>query len=361
MTKRSGRRVVIAGGGTGGHVFPGLALAGELRRRQPARPIEWIGARGGLEESLVPRAGFPLTVLPMAGMARAGMIGRLRAAILAALATLRLAVDFLRRRPALLVGVGGFASGPAVLAAALQGVPTLLLEQNAIAGATNRWLSRIASATAASFESSRRDLAGRVVVTGNPVRPEIAAIAAWTPHQPPVVVGFGGSRGARALNEAWTAALPLLHDFPFELILQTGPDAESLVRAAALGRPGIVVRAFLDDMPAQLERADLVVARAGATTVAELTAAGRPAVLVPFPFAANDHQRANARELLAAGAARVIDQDDLTPERLAAVVRELLAAPADLQAMAMAARALGRPQATANVTQLAEELIGGVA
>jgi UDP-N-acetylglucosamine--N-acetylmuramyl-(pentapeptide) pyrophosphoryl-undecaprenol N-acetylglucosamine transferase len=354
------RAVVIAGGGTGGHVFPGLALADELRRRRPSRPVRWIGARGGLEERLVPRHGLPLTVLPLAGAARMGARRQLRAGLLALAGTLRCIGRFLRRRPALLVGVGGFASGPAALAAVTLGVPTLLLEQNAVPGATNRLLSRFAGATAASFEQTAERLRGRVVVTGNPVRAEVLAIAPREPGGLRRVLAFGGSRGARSLNEAWMDAAPRLADLPLDVLVQTGPDDHPRVeQSLARSAPDWQATPFIDDLPDQLARADLVVCRAGATTVAELTAAGRAALLVPYPFAAGDHQRANARALAERGAAVVIDPDELSGERLAAALRELAARPERVDAMAAQARGLGRRDALAQVTALAESLAGG--
>ncbi len=357
MPRDRERAIVIAGGGTGGHVFPGLAVARELRARRAARPVRWVGARGGFEERLVPRDGFEITLLPLGGMVGLGALRQVRSAVQAAGATLRLLARFAADRPALLIGVGGFASGPAVLAAAALGVPALLLEQNAVPGATNRWLSRLARAVAASFPESARGLSGRVVVTGNPVRDEVSAIRPRDGGPVANVLAFGGSRGARSLNDAWIGALPLLRDVPAAFVLQTGDgDAERVAAAARACGARAEVLAFLDDMPARLASADLVVARAGATTVAELTAAGRAAILVPFPHAANDHQRANARALAARGAACYVDPDELTPERLAREVRALAGDPARVQEMGTAARALGARDATRRVADLAEEL-----
>lgn len=352
--------MIIAGGGTGGHVFPGLAVARELKRRRPGRPVLWIGARGGLEERLVPEAGIPLRLLPLRGVARRGPAQRIWALLLAALATLRLAARFTFSRPALLIGVGGFASGPAVLAAALTGIPTLLLEQNAVAGATNRALSRTASAVAASFPETQGGLRGRVVVTGNPVREEIAAIPPRPAGPLRRVLAVGGSRGASSLNRAWVEALPLLAGLPLSLTLQTGESELPAVRAA-LQAVALKVEtlAFIQDLPRRLAECDLVVCRAGATTVAELTAAGRAAILIPFPFAAHDHQRANARVLEAAGAARVIDPDTLSAARLAEELRALAADPEAVGRMSAAARRAGRPDAARRVADLAEELAGG--
>lgn len=354
------RPMIIAGGGTGGHIFPGLAVARELRRRRPERRVEWIGAKGGLEERLVPQAGLPLTLLPMRGMARRSIVQRLGAGALALVATLRLAARFLVARPALLIGVGGFASGPAVLAAAITGVPTLLLEQNAVAGSTNRFLSRAASAIAVSFPESAPRLKSRVVVTGNPVREEIAAIPPRPEGPVRSILAFGGSRGASSLNRAWIEALPLLATLPVSVTLQTGEADLSLVQEAVKGSAlQVETLSFIDDLPSRLAACDLVVSRSGATTVAELTAAGRASILVPFPFAAHDHQRANARALAAVGAARVIDPEELTAHRLATEVRALVEDPAAVGAMSAAARQAGRREATRHVADLAEDLCGG--
>ncbi len=354
------RPVVIAGGGTGGHVFPGLALAEEMRRRRPGRPVHWIGTVGGVEERLVPESGIPLTLLPLAGVARRGLLRGLSAGWLAAAATLRLVVRFARVRPALTIGVGGFASGPAVLAALLLGVPTLLLEQNAIPGRTNRALSLFTGAVAVSFAGSEAYLKGRSVLTGNPVRRSIAELAPRTRGPLRTLLSFGGSRGARALNEAWIGALPRLGGLGIAFTLQTGDHDRERVAAAAAGCGASArVEAFLDDLPERLAAADLVVARAGATTVAELTAGGVPSILVPYPYAADDHQRANARALSAAGAALVIDPDELTADRLAGAVRSLAEDPARLTKMGRSAAALGRPEAAALVADLADRLTEG--
>lgn len=360
MSRREGAPVVIAGGGTGGHVFPGIAVARELRRLRPERPIEWIGARGGMEERLVPGEGITLTLLPLAGAARLGLARKLKAGGLALLGTMRCVARFLKRRPVLLIGVGGFASGPAALAALVLGVPLLLLEQNATPGATNRWLSSRAAATAVSFEEGREKLKGRVVVTGNPVRDDIAKIEPRRRGEVREVLSFGGSRGAQSLNEAWMGAARLLEDLSLRFVIQTGPrDLERVSQALAATRLDADVRAFLDDMPARLASADLVVSRSGATTVAELTAAGRASLLVPFPFAAGDHQRANARALERAGAALMLDPDDLSAASLAARVRELVSDAARIDAMSQAARGLARPDAASRVADLALEVAGG--
>lgn len=358
--RQSMRSVVIAGGGTGGHVFPGLALAQELLRRQPRREVQWIGACGGLEERLVPRERIPLLTLRMAGAARLGLLMKVRAVALAGWATLRLFARFLARRPALLIGVGGFASGPAVLAALLLGVPTMLLEQNAVPGATNRLLSRFVRVTAASFDASKKQLRGKVEVTGNPVRSEISAIPPFDSKSVRRVLGFGGSRGARSINRAWVEGVAHLTDLPVEFFLQTGSADKQVVEDAVIasGLKATVVE-FIDDLPREMARADLLVCRAGATTVAEITAAGRAAVLIPYPFAAHDHQRANARSLAERDAAVIIDPDDLNGKVLADTLRELVGDPERVGRLAANARSLGRADATERVADVAESLISG--
>lgn len=355
-----GRSVVIAGGGTGGHVFPGLALAQALRRRDPAREIGWIGARSGLEATLVPRAGLPLTLLPMGGLLGRGVLQRLVALAQAGLAYLRCLGRFLRRRPSLAVGVGGYASGPAVLAAATLRVPTLLLEQNAVPGATNRWLSRVARAAAVSFPETQDALACRAVLTGNPVRPEMAAVPPREPGPVRRILVFGGSRGARQINRAFAAAAPELARTELAFTHQTGEADRALVEEA-YGSAGLraEVHDFLHDMPERIAEADLVVCRAGATTVAELAAAGRAALYIPFPHATHDHQRANARRMTEAGAAELLDPDALTPETLVSALSRLAADPAAVDRMGRRARSLARPDAAERIADLAEELAGG--
>lgn len=355
------RAIVIAGGGTGGHVFPGLALVEQFRRLQPPPALHWIGAIGGLEERAVPQADVSLTLLPMAGIARQGLLRGMRAGWMALKATARLWAAFRRARPALLIGVGGFASGPAVLAALLLGVPTLLLEQNAIPGRTNRMLSRFASAVAVSFAESAGRLRGNVVYTGNPVREKITEIRPRTAGPLRSVLSFGGSRGARAINEAWIAAhdewLGLAREQNLRLTLQTGEADHDRVTSVFGQDSAVSVQRFIEDMPSALATADFVVARAGATTVAELTAAGRPSLLIPYPFAADDHQRANASALAAAGAALVIDPSEFTAERMIESLAQLAREPDQLQQMAVAARSLGRPDAAQRIATLAGELM----
>jgi UDP-N-acetylglucosamine--N-acetylmuramyl-(pentapeptide) pyrophosphoryl-undecaprenol N-acetylglucosamine transferase len=353
--------IVFAAGGTGGHLFPAIAVADEMRRRHPGASIAFVGGRRGLETRLVPRAGFPLRTLPLSGLKGTTLRRRLVGAGTAALAVSRCLVWFLRRRPALVVGAGGYVSGPAVLAAWLLHVPTMLMEQNHFPGATNRWLARRADAVCLPSEAARRRLGGVGLVTGNPVRPEFAAIGPAVDGDRLELLVFGGSRGARSINRAISDSLPRLAAMtpPPRIVHQTGPDEHETVARAYAQYPSLDadVRPFLDDMPHRLAVADLVVCRAGATTLAELAAAGRPAILVPFPFAADDHQRANAEAVRDAGAALMIEDRDLDGTRCADAVIALANDPPRRRRMAEAARALARPDATLRIADVADALL----
>jgi UDP-N-acetylglucosamine--N-acetylmuramyl-(pentapeptide) pyrophosphoryl-undecaprenol N-acetylglucosamine transferase len=345
--------VVIAGGGTGGHLYPGLALADALARRGHA--VTFVGTAAGIEARVVPAAGYPLRMLPGrqlrgGGAARAAL--GLAAAMRGMVGALRLLGTL---RPGLIVGVGGYASVAVVLGAAVRRLPTVLLEQNVIPGAANRHLARLAARVCVGFaETVTTFPPGRAVHTGNPVRAEVLAAArSGSGHRPrPGLFVFGGSAGARRLNQATLEATALLGERAREIDLthQTGAADLDTVRAgyAALGLPVRVVP-FIDDMGAAYAGADLVVARAGAMTCAELTAIGLPAILVPYPHAADDHQRRNAEVLVAGGAAEMILDRELTGERLAAALRGLLDDASRRDAMAAAARALGRPDAADRV------------
>lgn len=341
-------RVLIMAGGTGGHVFPALAVAEDLRVR--GHTVTWLGTARGIEARLVPQAGIALETISVTGLRGKGWLAvlaapwRLARALWQALAVLRYV------RPQAVLGMGGFASGPGGLAAWLCRVPLVVHEQNAIPGLTNRLLARLAitvlEAFPGSFPAAR---AARAV--GNPVRPALTAIAA--PAQRFAarngsrrVLVLGGSQGAQALNEIVPRAL-LETNVSCEVWHQTGAAMERDV-AAAYAQHGIQARtaAFIDDMATAYAWADLVICRAGAMTVSEVAAAGVAAVFVPFPAAVDDHQTHNARVLEAAGAARIVQQHDLSPGLLANVLHELLHDRMQLQRMAEQARTRAQPQAT---------------
>lgn len=353
----------MAGGGTGGHLFPALAVAQELRLRHPDAGISFIGGRRGLEGRLVPQHGFALRTLPLSGIKGASLIGRATGAVSAGAGVFRCAGWMLRERPDLVIGVGGYASGPAVAAAKLLRVKTMVLEQNHFPGATNRALAPWVDAICVPSEAARARLGGRGIVTGNPVRPEFTSIGDAPDGAVLSLLVFGGSRGARSINQAMVAALPLLAalERPPRIVHQTGPGDLDAISEAYLrdARGDFEVRAFLDDMPARLAAADLVLCRAGATTLAELAAAGRAAILVPYPHAADDHQRLNAEAVRDAGAAVVVSDAELTGAKIAELVGALAPDAEGRRRMSEAARTLARPDAAQRIADVADGLLSG--
>lgn len=324
------RHVVVMAGGTGGHVFPALAVAQVLRSRGCS--VSWLGTRHGIEARLVPAAGIPVDWLDIGGLRGKGWQGwlaapwRLGKAVAQALAALRL------RRPVVVLGLGGFVAGPGGLAARLAGIPLVVHEQNAVAGLTNRALARVAKRVLAAFPTAFP--VGRATVTGNPVRHEIAALAPpadrFSGRQGPArLFVFGGSQGALAINRLLPEALGQLPAALRPVVLHQAGRGEARVAAvrAAYAAAGIAAEVceFVDDMAAEYAAADLVVCRAGALTVTELAAAGVGAVLLPLSTAVDDHQTANAAWLVAAGGARRIDERGLTATALAGQLEQVLA------------------------------------
>ena len=363
-------RVIIAGGGTGGHLYPGIAVARELLARRPDARIVFVGTARGIEARVVPREGFALALIRSGGIKGKSMMGRARGAALLPIGLLDGWRVVSAHRPHLVIGVGGFSSGPVVLAAALLGVPTMLLEQNAVPGLTNRLLARVVKAAAVTFDHTQTFFGSKAFVSGNPVRPEFFA-AAGLHREPGVhvdssgplirVLVFGGSQGAHAINVAMAEAAAELagSGAPLHLTHQTGERDVEMVRAA-YRRAGLEaeVEPFLFDMGLRIGQADLIVCRAGATTLAEITAAGKAAVLVPLPSATDDHQRKNAEALAATGAAEVLLQAEATGHVLARRILSL-AADADARArLGRAARALAKPDAARVIVDRALELIG---
>lgn len=358
-------RVLFAGGGTGGHLYPGIAVAEELRRRDPATGISFVGTARGLESRVVPAIGVPLDVIRSAGLKGKSIAALARGLALLPLSAFDAWRVLSRRRPDVVVGVGGYSSGPVLLLAALRRIPTLVMEQNIAPGFTNRVLARWVSAAAVSYEETLRHFPGIGVVTGNPVRRQFLERGGPGDLRPAGgsvrVLIVGGSQGARAVNDAMAAAASRLagHAATLSVTHQTGERDLARVRQAyaAAGCPA-TVEPFLHDMHARMAAADLVVSRAGASTLAELTILGRAMVLVPLPTAADDHQRKNALALARAGAAEVIEERDLTGERMAAVVLALAEDPERRRRMAAAARGMGRPDAAARVADRVEQLAG---
>jgi UDP-N-acetylglucosamine--N-acetylmuramyl-(pentapeptide) pyrophosphoryl-undecaprenol N-acetylglucosamine transferase len=353
--------VIIAGGGTGGHIYPGIAIAQEFKRRSAATKVLFVGTARGLETKVVPREGFDLELIQVAALKRVGLLTKIRSLLMlpgSFLAVRRLIERF---KPDVVIGVGGYASGPVVLVAALAGVPTLVAEQNALPGFTNRMLARFVRAAAISFEEARPFFGDKAEITGNPVRAEFFTVPLKEPGDPIHVLVTGGSQGARAINDAIIGAIPMLTDEKLQdeglrlsFTHQTGEADYDRVRAVYLEN-GIKadVRPFLEQMVGEFARADLVLCRAGATTVAELAAAGKPAILIPFPFAADDHQRKNAEAVESAGAGQMILQAELSPERLVKELLWLARSPQQMKRMAEASRRLAHRDAAAQVADLA--------
>jgi len=350
------RTILVAAGGTGGHIYPGIAVADELRRRDPSLRVLFVGTPKGLESRIVPRAGYTLELLPILPLVGIGPKRAMQGLLALPRGLWRAAAVVRRERPEAVFGVGGYAGGPVVLAAALMGVRTVILEPNAQPGFTNRVLKPFVRYAACAYEQTRREFGRKGVVTGNPVRSGFAALPPRE-HQPPfTLLVFGGSQGSRMLNQAVVLALRHLPGRDVvRIVHQTGEVMRDEVAAAyaAAGREDEVV-AFLDDMDARFAAADLVLCRSGATTCAELTAAGKASILVPFSQSAGDHQRVNARALEYAGAAHVIEEKHLSGWALSDVVIETLQTPQRLSAMEDAARRLGRPDAAARVADLLE-------
>jgi UDP-N-acetylglucosamine--N-acetylmuramyl-(pentapeptide) pyrophosphoryl-undecaprenol N-acetylglucosamine transferase len=347
-------RVVIAGGGTGGHLYPGIAVAQEIRRRRADAEISFAGTARGIEARAVPREGFALDVIRSSGLKGKSAVDVVRGATLVPFSVIDAWRVVSARRPHVVIGVGGYSSGPVVLAAAVRGVPTMLLEQNAVPGLTNRMLARVVKAAAVTFDSTQAFFGSKAFVSGNPVRPEFFATGSQQESglddqtSSTRVLVFGGSQGAHAINVAMVEAAPQLAagSPTFRLVHQTGERDVEMVRTA-YREAGLQadVEPFLYDMGRQLGQADIVVCRAGATTLAEITAAGRAAILIPLPWATDDHQRKNADALAAAGAAEVLLQSDLAGGRLADRIVSLARDRGRRQRMALAARKLAKPDA----------------
>jgi len=350
-------RVILAGGGTGGHVIPALAIAQQLRK-QFAAEILFIGTSRGIENRLVPNAGFPLRLVDVGALKNVGWTVRVKTLFdlpRAVWAAGRILSEF---RPDVVIGVGGYASGPAMLAAVLRRIPTLIFEPNVVPGFANRVVASFVSAAAVHFEETGKYFR-RCVVTGVPVREAFFHVAD-EPDIPTLLV-FGGSQGARAINQAVTQAAPeLLERVPgLRIVHQTGEADYNDAKAAYVNLGNRVeVYRFIDDMPVFFSRATLLVCRSGASTVAEVTAAGKPAIFVPFPRAADDHQKRNAEALERAGAAVMLEQSQLTRESLIQTVTSLFADEPRLKAMGEAARRLSHPNAAREIAEMAARLAG---
>lgn len=367
-------RFVVSGGGTGGHVYPALAIARGLKDKYPAAEILFLGSKGGLEAELVPGAGFDFQGIKLTGFKRRLSFHNLLACWQAARGfaeVLRIMDNF---KPAAVIGTGGYVCGPVVLAASFCRIPTLIHEQNALPGVTNRLLSYIASTVAITFPDAVRYLPRRTRVkfTGLPVRPEFMSCtrqesrrALGLPEEGRLVLSFGGSQGARTINNAMVEVLSRFSEKSNLYFLHvTGPGQyDNFVMM--MSQRGVffpdngnnTIKPYLHEMPLALAAADLVICRAGAATLAEITVAGKPAILIPYPYATGNHQEFNARFLKNKGAAVMIRDGQLTGEMLAAQIERLLADPLRLEEMSAASRKLGHPRALEKILACVEEII----
>jgi UDP-N-acetylglucosamine--N-acetylmuramyl-(pentapeptide) pyrophosphoryl-undecaprenol N-acetylglucosamine transferase len=375
-------RAILVGGGTGGHVIPALAIAQELKARYAAEVV-FVGTARGIENRLVPAAGFQLRLIQVGALNKVDLATRLRTLFALPMAVAHSHSILSEFRPDVVIGVGGYASGPMMLAAVIASVPTVAFEPNLVPGLANRIVGPMVSAAAVQFEATCRSFR-RCIVTGVPVRQaffevrhssgqlaERVAVGdrpaakmrgeAAVASRPPSLLIFGGSQGAHALNQTVTDALPRFHEHMRDLYIvhQTGerdyqPACEAYLHAGVKAE----LHKFIDDMPAAFASADLLVCRSGASTVAEITAAGKPAIFVPFPHAADDHQTHNAAALARSGAAILIRESELTAQRLFETVRDLLTDRARLARMAEAAGKLAHPDAAARIAALAARLGG---
>ena len=350
-------RIIIAGGGTGGHVIPALAIAQQLKK-QFAAEVLFIGTARGIETRLVPQAGFPLELIRVGALKNVSLVTRAKTMFdlpRALWSSGRIVSDF---RPDVVIGVGGYASGPAMIAALRRRIPTLAFEPNVVPGFANRIVARFVSAAAVHFEETR-EYFPNAKVTGVPVRAAFFQIAPKVAGGIPTLLVFGGSQGAHAINQAMIESLaglrakvPALH-----VIHQTGErDYNSVQTAYQSAGISSEVHKFIDDMPGTFARADLLVCRSGASTVGEITAAGKPAVFVPFPRAADDHQNKNARALENAGAAVVVEESKLEAAYLVETIVALLRYPARLRTMSEAAKSLAHPKAVEEIAEMVERL-----
>jgi UDP-N-acetylglucosamine--N-acetylmuramyl-(pentapeptide) pyrophosphoryl-undecaprenol N-acetylglucosamine transferase len=352
--------IVIAGGGTGGHLYPGLAVAHAVIAQVPDARVTFAGTARGLEARVVPQEGFELDLIRSAGLKGKSVTARLRGAALLPVGLMDAWRLLSHRRPHVVVGVGGYSSGPVVLLASMRGVATMVLEQNAVPGLTNRWLARVVRAAAVTYEGTLSYFRGRGFVAGNPVRPEFlrAGDDASDVSTPLRVLTLGGSQGSHAINMAMVAAASeLVRRCPgLEIVHQTGARDLAWVREqyAAAGVTARVA-SFLDRVADEMSAASVVVSRAGATTLAELAALGRPAVLVPLPTATDDHQRKNAQVLVDGGAAVMVEEPGAAAH-LADAVATLLEAPQRRADMRVAMRRFAQPAAASRIVARILEL-----
>lgn len=355
-------KALIAAGGTGGHIYPGIAVAKEIMRRDEASEVLFVGTTRGLETKIVPESGFQLSLINSIGLKNVGFVGKLKGLAILPKSFLEAGKLLREFKPDVVVGAGGYVSGPVLLIASFMRIPTLVMDSNALPGFTNRQLARFVDKAALTFDEALPFFGTKGVVTGNPVRKEFFEIASKERGTELHILIFGGSQGARAINNAMTEALEHLRVFKDRLAIthQTGESDFAKIRELydRSDFQDADIRPFITDMFLEFANADLVICRAGATTCAELAAAGKAAIMIPLPTAADDHQRKNAEALQNARAAKMILQKDLSGENLAKDIAVVLNDPSKIGEMEAAAKKLGRKDAAEATVDLIEELAG---
>ncbi len=362
-------KIIVSGGGTGGHIYPALTLIDAIKNKRPDAEFLYVGTEKGLEADIVPKAGINFTALKLeGGLERRFTLENISRAA-NAIWSIKRAADIVKSfKPSAVVGTGGYVCGPILLAASLMKVPTLIQEQNAVAGVTNKILSKFVKKIAVGTRDALKNFpADKTVYTGNPIRKEVLAAKKedglrefnFTDNKPIVLIS-GGSRGARSINNAMINVLKSAaqkNSAQFLHVTGKGEFNSVVEKLSDLDAPNIRIVPYLYNMPTAMAMADLAIFRAGATGLAELTARGIPSILIPYPYAAENHQEFNARSLVEAGAARMILNKDLTAEILSATIDELLASPEKLKSMAKASLSLGKPNAADEIADLILKLI----
>ncbi len=353
-------KVIIAAGGTGGHIYPGIAIAKEILSRDADSEVLFVGTARGLETKIVPDNGFQLALIHSAGLKNVGFTGKVKGMMVLPRSFIEARKIVREFKPDVVVGAGGYVTGPVLLTAHFMGFPTLVMDSNALPGFTNRRLAAFIDKAALTFEEAMPLFGKKGVVTGNPVRGEFFDIADKEPGDELHVLIFGGSQGSRAINNAMIDALAILTEngSTIRVVHQTGETDFGVVEAAYAEKKwqNADIRPYISNMVEAFADADVIISRAGATTCAEVAAAGKAAIMVPLPTAADDHQRKNAEALVRNGAARMILQRDLTGETLARELNELSTDRSTLKAMGEAARKMARPDAAAEIVDLIESI-----
>jgi len=353
-------KVIIAAGGTGGHIYPGIAIATEILRRDAESEVLFVGTARGLETKIVPDNGFQLALIHSAGLKNVGFAGKVRGMMVLPRSFFEARKILREFKPDVIVGAGGYVTGPVLLTAHFMGFPTLVMDSNALPGFTNRRLAAFIDKAALTFDDALPFFGKKGVVTGNPVRAEFFDVATKVPGEELKVLIFGGSQGSRAINNAMIHALAILKEngAKIRVVHQTGETDFGVVEASYSdsGWQDADIRPYISNMVEAFADADLIISRAGATTCAEVAAAGKAAILIPLPTAADDHQRKNAEALVRNGAARMILQKDLTGKALAKELIDLSGNSAELRAMGEAARKMARPDAAEAAVDLIESI-----